>query len=284
MPYAELSDVRCYYELLGSGDPLLLIPGLGGTCSSWDCAANELAVGSTLIMPELRGVGRSEAKRPARNLSYLVADLVELVDHLGLDQTSVLGISLGGIVAQQFAIDHSSRVNKLVLVSCAHRFGPYLREMAMFLGSALRHLPRDSYERMFETLGSAPEFIDAHPEVVDEKVRRVRASGASRRSIAHQLRCLGFNDVGAFGYQIEAPTLIIAGANDVIIPPCYGREMAGMIPHSTMKVIPRCGHNPLLERGDIAVPMVLDFLNANESTIPANPFAYSYQLPLEEFV
>jgi pimeloyl-ACP methyl ester carboxylesterase len=283
MPFAELSDIRCYYELLGSGDPLLLIPGLGGTCSSWDCAANELASQATLIMPELRGVGRSEAKRPARNLSYLVADLVELIDYLGLDQTNVLGLSLGGIVAQEFAIEHPSRVSKLVLVSCAHRFGPYLREIASFLGNALRHLPRDAYERMFETLGSAPEYIDAHPEVVDQRVQRVKARGASRRSIAHQLRCLGFNDVGRFGYEISTPTLVISGANDVIIPACFAKQMAEEIPNSTQKVIPRCGHNPLMERPEVAVPMIHEFLN--ERPEPARPyFANRYQLPLEEFV
>jgi pimeloyl-ACP methyl ester carboxylesterase len=283
MPYAELSDVRCYYELLGSGDPLLLIPGLGGTCSSWDCAANELAAGATLIMPELRGVGKSEAKRPARNLRYLVADLVELIDHLGLDRTNVLGLSLGGIVAQEFAIEHASRVNKLVLVSCAHRFGPYLREMAKFLGNALRHFPRESYERMFETLGCAPEYIDAHPEVLDQRVQRIKLRGASRRSIAHQLRCLGFNDVGSFGYDITAPTLVISGSNDVIIPPCFAKQMADEIASSTHKIIPQCGHNPLMERPDVAVPVVLEFLNGQR--VPAETFyAHSYQLPLEELV
>lgn len=283
MPYAELSDIRCYYELLGSGDPLLLIPGLGGTCSSWDCAANELATGATLIMPELRGVGKSEAKRPARNLRYLVADLVELVDHLGLDKTNVLGLSLGGIVAQEFAIEHASRVNKLVLMSCAHRFGPYLREMAKFLGNALRHFPRESYERMFETLGCAPEYIDAHPEVLDQRVQRIKLRGASRRSIAHQLRCLGFNDVGAFGYDIAAPTLVISGANDVIIPPCFAKQMADEIACSTHRIIPQCGHNPLMERPEVAVPLVLNFLN--EKRVRAETFyAHSYQLPLEELV
>lgn len=283
MPYAELSDVRCYYELLGSGDPLLLIPGLGGTCSSWDCAANELAAGATLIMPELRGVGRSEAKRPARNLRYLVADLVELIDYLGLDRPNVLGLSLGGIVAQEFAIEHPSRVNKLVLISCAHRFGPYLREMAKFLATALRHFPRDAYERMFETLGCSPEYIDAHPEVLDQRVQRIRARGASRRSIAHQLRCLGFNDVGAFGYEITAPTLVISGSNDVIIPACFAKQMADEIPNSVHKIIPQCGHNPLMERPEVTVPMVLEFLNEKRAKAELVSL-HGYQLPLEELV
>jgi pimeloyl-ACP methyl ester carboxylesterase len=269
MPYAELQDVRCYYELLGSGDPLLLIPGLGSTCATWDSVAGELSEAFTLIMPELRGVGRSTAKRPARNLSHLVSDLIELLDYLQLDQTHVLGQSLGGIVAQRLAIDHPGRVNRLVLLSTGHRFGEYTREIARLLGNALRYFPRDSYERTFELLGTSPYYLDSHPEAMETKLRRAHNAGTPRKAIIRQLRCLGLNDVAGRDYHILAPTLVLSGDSDSLIPPVYGERMADDIWNATFEVIPQCGHNMFTEKPHVVLPKIKKFLSASPKLVPA---------------
>src|SRR5688572_11194888 len=160
--FAELSDVRCYYELLGSGDPLVLIPGVGKTCTLWDCGlTSDLSRSFSLILLDNRGMGRSLPKRPAQNLGDLAVDVVELLDHLGLDRAHVLGLSFGGLLAQQVAIDHPSRVDRLVLVSCAHRFSPYLLQVAKLLAQALRHCPPEMYLRTMEMLGTSPQYFDA---------------------------------------------------------------------------------------------------------------------------
>ncbi|MEE9212362.1 MAG: alpha/beta fold hydrolase, partial [Phycisphaeraceae bacterium] len=115
MPFVELTDVRCYYELRGKGDPLLLIPGLGNTCRIWDPIAADLAEHFCLIGVDIRGVGQSVAKRQPNTLRDYTADLVELLDHLQVVRTHVMGLSLGGMIAQRFAIDHPDRVSRLVL-------------------------------------------------------------------------------------------------------------------------------------------------------------------------
>ena len=84
--FAELTDVRCYYELLGSGDPLLLIPGLGTTTALWEPAVGELSQHFSLVLFDNRGVGRSVAKRTPHMLSDLAVDVIELMDHLQLDR------------------------------------------------------------------------------------------------------------------------------------------------------------------------------------------------------
>src|SRR5215216_5896611 len=134
MAWAELSDVRCYYELVGEGDPLVLIPGLGGNCRVWDPIAPLLAEHFNLILLDNRGLGRSVARRKPRTLADYSSDLAELLDKLQLDRAHVLGLSLGGIIAQRFAIDHPSRVDRLVLVSCAARFTSYLMRITALLG------------------------------------------------------------------------------------------------------------------------------------------------------
>src|SRR5437764_11136710 len=89
MAWAELTDVRCYYEVLGEGEPLLLVPGLGTTCRLWDPVAPELARHFSLILVDNRNVGRSAGRRPPRSIADLSADLVELLDELQVESAHV---------------------------------------------------------------------------------------------------------------------------------------------------------------------------------------------------
>src|SRR5205814_9436960 len=99
-------EVRCQVARAGSGPPLLLIPGVGRTCQMWEQVVPELAESFSLIMPDSRGMGRSVSKRAPRSLADLAVDLVELLDALQLDRAHVLGISLGGMIAQWLAVEH----------------------------------------------------------------------------------------------------------------------------------------------------------------------------------
>src|SRR5687768_16766172 len=118
MAWAELTDVRAYYEVIGEGEPLLLVPGLGATCRVWNAVVPPLAEHFSLILMDNRDIGLSKGRRKPRTLADYSTDLIELLDVLRIDRAHVLGLSLGGIIAQRFAIDHPSRIDRLVLVSC----------------------------------------------------------------------------------------------------------------------------------------------------------------------
>ena len=261
MAYAELSDVRCYYELLGDGEPLLLIPGLATTCRLWDSIVPELSQHFTCIVVDNRGMGRSIARQTPHSLSDYVSDHIELLDHLQLPRAHVLGVSLGGVIAQHLAIDHPSRVDHLVLVSTASFFTPYLRRMASLLAQGLRHFKPENFLRMMELLATAPEFHDAHEQLVEQRVQSKCAANVSRRAIGTQLRCLASSEKKPEEYRIEAPTLVIAGEYDPIIPSCYARKMADLIPGSQFELIEGAGHNPLVDDAARVAPMIVEFLN-----------------------
>lgn len=257
---ADLTDVRCYYEVLGSGDPLVLVPGLGSTCAVWEPVATELARSFCVIPVDNRGIGRSIPKRPSKTLEDFSVDLVELLDHLQLGRAHVMGLSLGGMIAYQLAADHPSRVDRLVLVSCSHRFSPYLREMARLLGQAVRHFRQDMFHRTVELLGTAPEYLDAHVEDIDRKIA-ARRNGILPSSVASQLRCLVSHDgADERGRRIVAPTLVIAGERDNLIPACYARRMAQQIRGSQFMLVAECGHNPFVEKPDQVLPRIREFL------------------------
>jgi pimeloyl-ACP methyl ester carboxylesterase len=262
MPHIDLSDVRCYFEITGNGDPLLLIPGLGRTCRMWDTVVPELAESFTLIMPDNRGMGRSEPKRHAKTLADLAVDLIELLDALQLERAHVLGISLGGMIAQYLAVQHPSRIDKLVLVSTAHHFAPYLRAMGQLIGHALRYFPRDVFDGTVEVLGSSPRFIDNNPNWIPEKTQQ--KTKLSRGTLARQLMCLASSEVAHFEYRIPAPTLIMVGEQDALIPGCYGREIVRDIPGCEYVMLPDCGHNPFIEMPEVAVPKIIEFLSRRD--------------------
>ena len=264
MAYAELTDVRTYYELIGEGEPLLFIPGLGCTCRVWDPLVPELASHFSLILVDNRGIGRSVARRKPRSLADYSADLVELLDELQLDRAHVLGLSLGGIIAQRFAVDHPSRVDRLVLVSCAHRFSAYLLRMAALLGHSLRRFPRAVFVQTMELLGTAPLYLDDHILEIEEQERARCQEGLHARAMGTQLRCLLKSEVDPSDYRIKSPTLVVAGEHDALIPNCYARLMAERIPGSRFIVIPGAGHNPMVEVPDKVLPLIEQFLHGKE--------------------
>ena len=260
MAWAELSDVRCYYELVGEGDPLLFIPGLGGTTRVWDPILPYLAERFTCILPDNRGLGRSVARRKARTLNDYAADLTELMDHLQLDRCHVLGLSLGGIVAQRFAISHPSRVDRLVLVSCAERFTAYLYRMTALLGHSLRRFPRHVFVQTMELLTTSPFYLDANADEIERMTGERVKAGVPARAMGNQLRALLRSEVDPKDYKIVNPTLIVSGEHDHLIPNCYARRMACNIPGCQYVLIPGAGHNPMTEMPDEVMPLIAGFL------------------------
>lgn len=273
MAWAELTDTRCYYEVLGQGDPLLLVPGLGVTCRTWDPVLPVLARHFTLILTDNRGLGMSQAKRQPSSLADYSSDLVELLDHLQIDRTHVLGLSLGGIISQRFAVDHPSRVDRLVLISCAARFTPFLRQTAHLLRHALRRFPWEVFLRSIELLGTAPEYLDNNEELIEERLRAKCHVKLDRRAVVAQLRCLACSEIDATDYRIAAPTLVLAGQDDRLIPSCYARKMAAAIPNSEFIELAQCGHNPFQEVPEIVVAKIIEFLSRREESGLTSPMA-----------
>jgi 3-oxoadipate enol-lactonase len=264
MAWADLSDVRLYYEIIGEGEPLLLIPGLGATCRLWDPVIPDLARHFTLILLDNRDIGRSvsKARKPAPNLTYLAADVAELMDELQLDRCHVMGVSLGGAIAQRFAVEHASRLDRLVLVSCTDRFSPYLWQIAGLLGQTLRRLPKEAFVRMLEVLGTAPQYLDENADLCEQRaVAKVRMK-IPARAIGNQMRALARSEMDYGTGQITAPTLVIAGEFDAIIPSCYAKQMADKIPGSRYVLIRGAGHNPLADFPERAAPWVVQFLKS----------------------
>jgi pimeloyl-ACP methyl ester carboxylesterase len=268
MAWAELTDCRAYYEVIGEGEPLLLIPGLGATCRLWDSIVPELARHFTLIMLDNRGMGLSKAKRKPRTLADYSTDYAELLDHLNVDETHVLGLSLGGIAAQRLAVDHPQKIKRLILMSCADRFSPYLLRITALLGHSLRWFPRMLFLQTMELLATAPLYLDEHVAEIDQMMKDKCKDPVPKSAMATQLRCLLRSELEPADYRIAAPTLVVAGQYDALIPSCYAKIMADKIPGSQFVLLKGAGHNPLTEMPDVSLPLCIKFLRDGEVETP----------------
>jgi 3-oxoadipate enol-lactonase len=268
MAWADLTDCHAYYEIIGEGEPLLLIPGLGATCRLWDPIVPELARHFTLIMLDNRGMGLSKAKKKPRTLADYSADYRELLDFLQIDTAHVLGLSLGGIAAQRLAVDHPHKINRLVLMSCADRFSPYLLRITQLLGHSLRRFPRMLFLQTMELLATAPQYLDEHHAKIDEMMMEKCRNPVPASAMGTQLRALLRSEIDPRDYHITAPTLVVAGQYDALIPSCYAKIMADKIPGSQFVLLKGAGHNPLTEMPEISLPLVIRFLRHGEVEMP----------------
>ncbi len=271
MPWADLTDARMYYELTGQGEAILMIPGLGCTCEVWNALADELSQEFLLVRVDNRGIGRSQARRPALTMSHFCADLAELLDYLQLDRVDVMGMSLGGIIAQRLAVEHPRRVERLVLISCTHQFSPYLSEMVRFMGRALSRLSRKGYARAMELLCTGPLHFDAYPEDFERRIAESCARRVPRSAVMGQLRALRASRFDPADYRIQCPTLVLAGEYDHLIPACYALRMADEIPTCEFTAIPDAGHSLVNERPREVVTRVISFLKAKPGLAGREP-------------
>jgi 3-oxoadipate enol-lactonase len=231
MPLTLVNDVELYYESHGSGDPLLLIGGLGLAVSEMQPLIKELTAGHRVIAVDNRGTGRSAKPPGPYTIEQMAGDLAALAAHLGLSRAHVLGISMGGRIALALALEQPRLVDRLVLVSTGARTSR--RRWRVRLGMAISRLP-----------GLRGE--DPQP----------------RHALMAQFRASSqFDCTGRLG-EVTRPTLIVHGRADRIAPAALASEMHARIPGSRCVFLDG-GHLIALMPGhrDRVVTTVREFLS-----------------------
>jgi pimeloyl-ACP methyl ester carboxylesterase len=245
-----------YFTDRGSGPPLLLVHGLMVTGEMFEPAVDQFATRHRVIVPDLRGHGRSRGLPPPYAVRHLAADLSRLLDHLGVESIAVLGYSQGGATAQQLALDHPEQCHRLVL-ACTYAFnmatprekfeGHVLPTLVRMLGP--RRFARFAVSQGAKELGK--ERADWLAGLMGDQDRKLMVSAWRETMTFDSRKRLA---------EIACPTLVIAGSKDQAVPMHHAEMLQAAITGSQLAVVDGAGHTLIWTHLDEFVRLVEEFL------------------------
>jgi pimeloyl-ACP methyl ester carboxylesterase len=257
--------LNLFYETRGAGEPLILIPGFASGAWIWFRQIEELAADFQVVTFDPRGVGRSKIEANATvSLPTIAADVVALLDKLGIEKANILGASFGGFVAQQFALSFPERLNKLILACTSfggkNHVAPDLEILAAFVSTD----DLNKRERICRFIIPAftPEFCAAHQETV-EKVCELREQNFVPESVYMQQLNAAMNfDFEHRVSEIRAETLILTGDRDIVVPPQNSDNLARAIPKARLEIIKNGSHMFFIENAEEFNRIVTNFIKS----------------------
>jgi pimeloyl-ACP methyl ester carboxylesterase len=245
MPHLAVDGTELYYERRGSGEPLLLIMGMSGTHLSWgDAFLGALGDDLDLVTYDHRGIGESGPQPDSTTIVGLADDAAAVLDALGWEAAHVLGVSMGGMIAQELALRHPERIRRLVL-GCTYPGGEGARladeDVVQALGGALMSGDRERALRA----GYAANLSAAYAE--DAANWEAFHAMATKLPVpvpvimAQMQAVLGHN-ASARLMAIDKPTLVIHGTKDRMLPVVNGELIARLIPDARLELLEGLGH------------------------------------------
>ncbi|MDT7778343.1 MAG: hypothetical protein QOC99_855 [Acidobacteriota bacterium] len=262
MPQIEVGDVELYYETHGEGEPLVLIPGFGTGLWLWFKQTEAFAQRFRTIVFDPRGLGRSEVGRTNATVMACADDVAALLSALGIERAHVLGVSFGGFVAQEFALAHPRNLGKLVLCCTSSGGARHVLPSASTLQAMASAEGLNTEERTRKNLrpAFAPTFLARRPEEVEEVAALRLRHPVGELTHLGQVQAAAAFDAGARVSRIEAPTLVVTGDEDAIVPPENSRNLAADIPGARLSIIEDAGHMVFIERSEEFNRAVIEFL------------------------
>ena len=265
MPYAQRPDARIYYEVHGDGEPLLLHPGFGCSVEIYVDNTPALAERFRVIVLDPRGHGRSDSPESAYTMRVFADDCAAVLDAAGAESAHVVGASFGGMVAQHLALEHPARVRRLVLACTtpggAHHVSPNPEDAAAFVAAASEP-DMATAVRMRLKVNYSDAYARDHEDEIIARAKAVPEEFRSEAGTAGQLLAVQGHDTWERLPQIAAPTLVLHGADDGIVPVENGRLLASRIPGARLKVYGGARHVFFIERADEFNADVVAFLSS----------------------
>lgn len=255
-----MSAVELTFDSHGRGDPVLFAHAIGYDRSLWDRALPQLSANRNALLVDLRGHGRSPAPPGPYTVEMLADDCAALLDLLGIDTVDFVGLSLGGMVGQAFALRHPKRLRRLVLANTSSGYGPAGRELWETRKKLVREGGMRAIREMAIARGFSEAFRERHPEIVAAAVAPILACPVE--GYAGACDAIAALDLAAQLPRINAPTLAIAGSLDVGTPVDMLRGIAAAIPGARLAVIEGAPHISVVEKPAEFAVLVNGFLEA----------------------
>jgi 3-oxoadipate enol-lactonase len=274
MSIAKVGDINLYYEVHGKGAPLVLIMGYTHRGGQWAELRDKLAGEYCVIVPDNRGTGQSDKPEMRYTTKMMAADVAGLLDVLGIGATNVFGYSMGGMIAQEFALSYPGRLDNLILCAthCGGNRAVWNPEaMAFFSDPELAKLSDEGRARASIPWIWNKEFVENNPAAIERFIATtVEHPTPLQARLSHQ-NVLMTHDTYERLPDIKAPTLVIAGSEDLMIPCENSKLLASRIPNAEPVIVENAGHGVFVSDPTEKVwKMVLDFLRRHSKARAKN--------------
>lgn len=271
MPEVNVGGTSLYYEVHGQGHPLLMIRGLGSNADHWYSQLPDLSARYRVVVFDNRGIGRSPDPGGPFTVPMMAEDTLGLLNALEIERPHVLGLSMGGMIAQELAINHPERVHGLIL-SCTHPGGtsqvrptPEVRELFLeMVNVASPEAKAAAAPTLFD-----PRTLAQRPEVARQYAQVSLKHPVGAAILQRQWQAVEEHDTYDRLPLIKSPTLVLSGDTDVLIPPGNSRLLAERIPDARLAVVPDGAHQVLVEQARECNRIFLEFLDGLSAGEPA---------------
>jgi pimeloyl-ACP methyl ester carboxylesterase len=262
MPGVSVNGIDLHYIAAGLGTPVVLLAGFGGDHLSWGLQFPAFRARHHTIAVDNRGSGRSSAPDVPYTTRVMADDVLALLDHLGIDAAHLVGISLGGMIAQELALAHPRRVLSLQLHSTAGRADPYLRILLETWRQVRAQLGREMVQQSMALWLFGRRTFAERPELIEMLMRQAATYpyAPSEAGFARQGEATVAHDALARLPAITCPTLITCGEDDMLVPSRFARELAEHVPHAELHIVREGGHMWCWEKPDEFNALALDFI------------------------
>ena len=265
MPNVPVGDISMHYVEAGQGEPLVLVMGLGADHLAWAFQFPVFAERYRTIACDNRGAGQTDAPDHPYTTRMMADDTVGLMDTLGIERAHVLGVSMGGMIAQEIALTHPERIRSLQLHCTLGLPDAYLQAQLAAGRAQRRSLTREDALRAGYLWLFAPATYDERPELVEMMLQGALANPYPMSLTGFERQCDAVQTHDALDRvaALRCPTLISVGDQDILVPPRFSRALAERITGAELRVIDGAGHGYFWERPDVFNAMCLEFLARN---------------------
>jgi len=245
MPHLHANGINLYYEEHGSGEPLLLIMGFTVSSIGWRWNIPAFAQDFRTIAFDNRGVGQSDKPDTPYSMAMFADDTAGVLDGLGIDRAHVFGISMGGMIAQEFALRHPQRVQTLTL-GCTHCGGSQAvlskDPDVLNLLADIESVDVQQAAIVMTKVAVTPWFMQKHMDVLLQLNQLSLQHPTPKHGMVCQMQAIQGHDTYERLPGISVPTLVITGKEDGLVPPENSVTLAQRIPNADLAILANGSH------------------------------------------
>lgn len=264
MPKVKVKDINIYYEVHGNGFPIIMISGVSLCLKIWDKPLIDgFSKQFKVILFDNRGAGQTDIPGGEYTIKMMADDTAGLMDALNIERAHILGFSMGGMIAQEVALNFSQKVEKLILwgAVCGGRktVPPDLSAYKLLIG-AIEDLTPERLAKSTIPLVFTKDFIKNNPEYIDDKIQRFLKCRIPFSSYARQIKAMLNCNTSRRLKKMDIPTLIMQGKKDILVPAKNGEILVELIPRAKLVLFEQSAHAIFPHEPDLFLNVLFEFL------------------------